>query len=305
MRGVPAGGHKTGRARDRPRIPGSVGQVGREHFALGRSHEHIIGGGLLGKNRNLALDLRDAAVGPPRAAGVLEHPLLDDLRPEPSGRPPQRVGVELVIVVRADHEQPAAPLFPHQILRETVGEHRAGRRDVDHVGAAVLLAQPLVGRSDVEQQQPPLAAGIGRREQGIRGKVGEHEGNVLLGEIRGRGTRIVLAGESHFLKIEMLVEEFSGRIVVLDAEPGSGQAVVGGRHVEQRNGLLVPGPMQITDMEFGRIGRVRNARRGEHEARREENSDHRKHRSKLPICLPRRQFLFQSSAILRSLARED
>jgi hypothetical protein len=103
----------------------------------------------------------------------------------------------------------------------------------------------------------------------------------------------------------MLIEKFSGRIVVLDAEPGSRQAVVGGGHVDERNGLLVRGPMQITDMELDRIGCGRNAHQSEHKARGEENSEHRKHRPKVPVGPPDGQFLFQSSSILRSLARED
>src|SRR5262249_3613591 len=117
MRGVPARRYEPGRACDRTRVPGTIWQIRREHFALVRGHKHIIGGGLLGKNRDLPLDLDDAAVGPPRAAGILEHPLLDDLRTEPPRSTAQRVRQELVALVRAHHKQPSSPLLPREILR--------------------------------------------------------------------------------------------------------------------------------------------------------------------------------------------
>ena len=47
VRRVPAGRHQAGRARDRPRIPGAVGQIGGEHLALVGRDQHVIGRRLL------------------------------------------------------------------------------------------------------------------------------------------------------------------------------------------------------------------------------------------------------------------
>ena len=82
LRGVPARRHQAGRAGDRPRIPGAVGQIGREHLALVRRDENVVGRRLLREHRHLALDQRHAAVGAAGAAGVLEHALLHDLGAE-------------------------------------------------------------------------------------------------------------------------------------------------------------------------------------------------------------------------------
>ena len=162
VRRVPARRHQARRAGDRPRVPGPVGQIGGEHFAFVRGDENVIGRRLLRKHRHLALDQRDAAVGAPRAAGILEHPFLNDLGAKARRRAPQRVGVKLVGLMRADHQQPALPLLPHQILRQRVGEHRAGRGNMDHIGAAILLAQPVVDRAGVQQHGLAIAQRIGR-----------------------------------------------------------------------------------------------------------------------------------------------
>ena len=116
LRGVPTGRHQARGARDRPRIPGAIGQVGREHLALVGGDQDVIGRRLLGEHRHLALDQGHAAVGAARAAGVLEGALLHDLGAKARGGAAQRVGVELVVVVRAGHQQPALPLLPDQIL---------------------------------------------------------------------------------------------------------------------------------------------------------------------------------------------
>ena len=69
---------------------------------------------------------------------ILEDALLHDLGAEPRRGAPQRVGEQLVLVMRADHQQPALPLLPDQILRQRIGQHRARRRDMDDIGAAIL-----------------------------------------------------------------------------------------------------------------------------------------------------------------------
>ena len=196
----------------------------------------------LREERNLALDLDETAVGAPRPAGILEHALLDDRGAEPLGGAPQRVGIELVGVVRADYEEPFSPPFPDEILRQPVGQHRAGRRGVDDVGAAVLLAQPVVDRADVEEEKAARAARIGRLEQRVRRQIGDDERDAALRNGRNGGRGIVLVLEPRLLQHEMLVQELAGGVVVVDRQFGAGQAVIGGRHVEQRDRVSALGP---------------------------------------------------------------
>ena len=175
LRGVPTGRNQAGRAGDRPRIPGAVGQIGREHFALVGGDEHVIGRRLLREHRHLALDQGDAAIGTAGAAGIFENSLLNDLGAEARGGAAQCVGIELVLIMRADDQQPALPLLPHQILGERIRQHRARRRDMDDVGAAVLLAQPVVDRAGIQQQRPAIAERVGGLQQLVGRKVGDDE----------------------------------------------------------------------------------------------------------------------------------
>src|SRR5439155_7577914 len=64
-------------------FPGPVRQKGCKNLAFVRGHENIVGGHALRKNRQLALNLDDAAVRPTSAASILEHLLLDNSRSEP------------------------------------------------------------------------------------------------------------------------------------------------------------------------------------------------------------------------------
>ena len=96
---VPCGRHQSGRTGDRTRIPRSVRQVAGKDLAFVRRDQHIVVGGALRHRRHLLLNLGNAAVGPPRAAGVLEYPLLDDLGAEPCRGMAQRFGEQSVTFV--------------------------------------------------------------------------------------------------------------------------------------------------------------------------------------------------------------
>jgi hypothetical protein len=93
-----------GSVENRPRVPGPVRQIGRENLAFVGGHEHIVGGRALREDRQLALNLDDTTVGPARAAGILEHLLLDNSRSEPLGRASQRIAVERVLGVGTDDQ---------------------------------------------------------------------------------------------------------------------------------------------------------------------------------------------------------
>ena len=109
---MPARRHQPGRAGHRPRLPGVVGQVHREDLALVRRDHHVVLGRALGEDRHLRLDLHRAGIGAPGAAGVLEDPLLDDLRAELLRRPPVGVGQRLVLGVAALDQEPVGPALP-------------------------------------------------------------------------------------------------------------------------------------------------------------------------------------------------
>jgi hypothetical protein len=93
-----------GSVENRPRVPGPVRQIGRENLAFVGGHEHIVGGRALREDRQLALNLDDTTVGPARAAGILEHLLLDNSRSEPLGRASQRIAVERVLGMGTDDQ---------------------------------------------------------------------------------------------------------------------------------------------------------------------------------------------------------
>src|SRR5262249_37223015 len=223
QRGVPAPWNQASRASDRPRVPGSVRQIGSKDLALVRRDEYVVAGGLLGENGHLTLDQGYAAAGAPGAAGILEYPFLHYLGAEARGRAPQRFGEELVLVVRAGHQQPALPLLPHQILGKRVCEHRAGRRNMDHIGAAILLAQPIVDRSRIEENGSAIAQCVGSFQQRIRGKIGDDEA-VAASELRRRLAGVVTFLEPELLQKEALIEESAGCVVVLDREACAGNA---------------------------------------------------------------------------------
>ena len=77
--------------------------------------------------------------------------------------------------MRTEDQQPTPPVFPGEILPEPVGEHRARWRNVDDVGSAILLAQPVVDGRNVEKDQPTLASHVGRFQQRFGREIGENE----------------------------------------------------------------------------------------------------------------------------------
>ena len=100
VRRIPSCWDKAGRSCHRPRIPGSIGQIGCEDLALITSDQHIVGRRALREDRNLTLNLRDAAVGPTCPSGILEHLLLNKSRTEALARASQGITVQFVIVMR-------------------------------------------------------------------------------------------------------------------------------------------------------------------------------------------------------------
>ena len=104
---------------------------------------------------------------------------------------------------------------------------------MDHVGAAILLAQPVVDGAGVQQQRPAIAERIGCLQQIVRRKVGNDEA-VARGKRRCGFCDVVILLEPDFFQREALVEEFPGGVVVLDSQAGAGHSVVLGRQFDER-----------------------------------------------------------------------
>ena len=191
--------------------------------------------------------------------------LLDDFGAEADSRTAQRLRVKLVRFVRADDEQPARPSLPDQILRERISQHGTRRRDLDHIAAAVLLAQPVIRRAGIEEQEATRAAGIGRLEQHVGGQIGDDERDAAIGKLRHRGGGIVPACEAHRLDRERLVQELAGRVVVFDGKLRAGDAVIGGGLIDERDCLDIVRAAEVSDRNFQHLRRRHRCRRDNHE----------------------------------------
>jgi hypothetical protein len=71
---------------------------------------------------------------------------------------------------------------------------------MDHVGPAVFLAQLVVGRADIEEEQTARAADIGNFEQHVCGKIEKNERYTAIGKLYRRRYRIVAAFEARRLE---------------------------------------------------------------------------------------------------------
>ncbi len=156
--------------------------------------------------------------------------------------------------MRALHQQPAFPLFPDQILCHRVGQHRARRRDVDHIAAAILLAQAVVGRPCIQEDRAAVPDRVRRFQHGVGRQVRDDECDLATGEGACRGGRIFIALQANLIERKALVEKPAGGVVVLDREASAGDTVVlGGLHGERQRGFD-PGTAEIADLDLGEVG---------------------------------------------------
>jgi hypothetical protein len=103
-----------------------------------------------------------------------------------------------------------------------------------------------------------IAQRVGRLQQRIRRQIGNDEA-VVLAQRRGRLGDIVAILEPDFLQRKVLVEEFSGRIVVLDRQPRAGDAVVLRGLLDQGQFRFDAGAAEIADADLDRFCRERLA----------------------------------------------
>ena len=184
--------------------------------------------------------------------------------------------------MRPNHQHPALPLLPDEILGEAVRQHRTGRRNVDHVGPAILFAQSIIDRAGIEQCGSPVPEGVGNLQQRVRRQIGNDKTDVSVGERDRRLGCVIAFLESNFFQTEMLIQELAGGVIVLDREPGASHAVVLGGLLDQGQRRLDGGAPEIADLDLDRIGRKRGGdQHGQAEDYPDEQSDH------LPSLMPR------------------
>ena len=101
------------------------------------------------------------------------------------------------------------------------------------IRAAILLAQPVVTRAGIENQRALVFQRIGERNRRLRAQVRNDERDAafdMLFDLRNQFSDITVLND---LECEFLLEEPTGRIVVVDGEPRTGNAVVRRRNIEK------------------------------------------------------------------------
>ena len=78
---------------------------------------------------------------------------------------------------------------------------------------------------------------VGEREKRGRWEIGEHEGNAPCNKPVQRGGRVVARPQGDVLDRKGLTEEMSGCIIVFNGKLGTGDAIVGGWNIENRERL--------------------------------------------------------------------
>jgi hypothetical protein len=144
---------------------------------------------------------------------------------------------------------------------------------MDHIGAAILFAQPVVDRSGVQQHGFAIAERVGGLQQPICWEIGNDK-TVAAGE-RHRCLDDVLALlEPDLFEGEALIEELAGGVVVVDRETRTGNAVILRGLLDQGQFRFDAGVAEIADADLDRVGRERV---GSHDAqadRTDQPSDH-------------------------------
>ncbi|WP_431270618.1 hypothetical protein [Dankookia sp. P2] len=140
---------------------------------------------------------------------------------------------------------------------------------MEYVPPAVGIAQRIVRGGDVQQQRPGLG---GRLQQHIRRQVGDHEADAGREQPAHGAERRLWLLRAAFLKGEGLVGEAAGGGVVAETQPGSLQALIGRRRLDQGGGDRAGWPQrEIADLQRGRRGpgQARKQRSGQQASARE------------------------------------
>ena len=169
---VPGLGDQALGAHHRTRTHGVVGHGTRElAVAVGDEDDVVVG------TRGQQPDVAELAL----ARVVAEHEVL--LRHDPQAQPARGVleggADELVVIQRPLQQQHVAPLLEHQELRDRIGLHAVVGQRVIQVCLALRLAQRVVRRRDVEQQQLAPAGGGGDLSHHLARRVDQEVAHAL------------------------------------------------------------------------------------------------------------------------------
>ena len=129
---------------------------------------------------------------------------------------------------------------------------------MDHVGPAVVLAQALIRRADVEEHLAAGAPCIGGAQQRIGGEVRQHDRGAPVCERVGSRRRVLAFLEFHLVQREMLIEELAGGIVVINRRLRPRDPIVLGRYLNQRDRNARFFAAQIADLELEQLSCARS-----------------------------------------------
>lgn len=107
------------------------------------------------------------------------------------------------------------------------------------VGAAILIAQPVIGGSGIEDHGGFACEGIGKLQECVGCHIGDDEADaaIHLGNHRRDQCRRILVINP--LKFEFLLQELARRIVIVDGEQGAADTIVlGGWSSRDKGGSL-------------------------------------------------------------------
>jgi hypothetical protein len=105
---------------------------------------------------------------------------------------------------------------------------------VHDIRPAILLSQPVIARADIENQRPLVLQRIGKLNHRLRARVGNDERNTVFDMFFDLGNQLPDVALLDDLERELLPDEPTGRVVVVDGKPCTGHAFVRWRHVKKR-----------------------------------------------------------------------
>ena len=108
----------------------------------------------------------------------------------------------------------------------------------------------------IQQHGSAITKRVGGLQQRIRREIG-NDVAVAAGEFSRRLGDIVTFLETKLFQGEVLIEEFSGGVVVVDGEARARNAVIIGRLFDQGQFRFDPGMAEIADSDLNRAGRER------------------------------------------------
>ncbi len=217
MRPGPGARHQALGSGDRARVESAVGEVVAKFVVLVGDHQHVIADPL-GEARDLGLNREVAGIGPPRARDKGPGFLFDDVRLELQCGVPDVGGKFAVAVTVADDEQQIGPALDDKILNQRVGQHRPARQQVQDVRAAIRAAQPVIGRTGVEDRDVGGVRQGGDCQQLLRIEIGHDKPHTLCHEVAESAGNVAAFGRNALDELEGLAGELTGGVVVGDTE---------------------------------------------------------------------------------------